>query len=412
MQTRLAAAFRDSAEGRAADAILRACVHCGFCNATCPTYRLLGDELDGPRGRIYQIKQLLEGARATALTQLHLDRCLTCRNCETTCPSGVEYGRLLEIGRSVVHAQVRRPLPTRLLHALLRAGLTRRWLFGGAVRLGRALGPLLPGRLRAPLGQDRPAGSWPRSAHPRRVLLLEGCVQGALVPAIDAATARVLDALGVGTLREPRAGCCGAIRAHLDDLPGARREARRNVDAWSRHFEPGAVEALVVNASACAATVKDYARLLADDPAYAQRAHSIAARTFELGAFLAPEAGRLAARVRAGAAPRRVAFHRPCTLQHALRAGDETARLLEALGAQLTPVAEPQMCCGAAGTYSLLQGELARRLRARKLGHLEAGSPETILSANIGCLTHLAGATATPVRHWIEWVDRAIGAGA
>ncbi|HET7757167.1 MAG TPA: glycolate oxidase subunit GlcF [Steroidobacteraceae bacterium] len=415
MQTRLAEFIRQTPQGAAADAILRACVHCGFCNATCPTYRLLGDELDGPRGRIYQIKQVLEGSPATRRTQLHLDRCLTCRNCETTCPSGVEYGRLLDIGRERVNAQVRRPLPERALHWLLREGLTRRPLFGAAVRLGRALRFALPGPLRAQLGAARPAGVWPRRTHPRRVLLLSGCVQPALAPSIDAATARVLDAAGIQTLLEPRAGCCGAIRAHLGDPEGALGNARRNIDAWWPRFAGGSVEALVVNASACAATVSDYGYLLRGDPAYAERARRISAATRELGAFLAPETARLAQlapRARAPAqAPQRLAFHRPCTLQHALRAGNEIEQLLEALGAEVLPVAEAHMCCGSAGTYSLLQPALARTLRARKLGHLEAGRPEAILSANIGCIAHLGGASAVPVRHWIEWVDERAAAG-
>ena len=404
METRLAAAFQGTAEGAAAEAILRACVHCGFCNATCPTYRLLGDELDGPRGRIYQIKQVLEGAPATAVTQLHLDRCLTCRNCETTCPSGVEYGRLLDIGRAAVDAQVRRPAMTRALHALLRAGLTRPRLFGGALRVGRALRWLLPAPLRATLRPARPAGQWPRRGHARKVLLMNSCTQGALAPAIDAATARVLDAIGVEALVDPRSGCCGAIRHHLGDPRGALDEARRNIAAWWPRLESASVEAIVLNASGCAAMVRDYGQLLARDPAYREKAQRVSAAARDLGEFLAPEQAALERRAFQRPAAR-LALHKPCTQQHALRCADHTEALLRALGAELAPVAEAHMCCGSAGTYSILQAELARTLRARKLGHLTAANPELILSANIGCITHLAAASEIPVWHWIEWVD-------
>ena len=407
METRLAARFVGTAQGAAAEAILRACVHCGFCNATCPTYRLLGDELDGPRGRIYQIKQVLEGAPATPVTQEHLDRCLTCRNCETTCPSGVEYGRLLEIGRAAVDSQVRRPWWTRALHWLLREGLTRPRLFGGALRLARALRWALPASLRATLRPARPAGSWPGRTHPRKVLLLRSCTQGALAPSIDAATARVLDAIGVEARIEPHSGCCGAIRQHLGDPHGALENARHNIDAWWPRLESGDAAAIVLNASGCAALVRDYGRLLADDPRYAEKARRVSAAARELGEFLAPETDALR-RNAAAPSPVRLALHQPCTLQHALKAAAPTENLLRALGAELLPVAEAHMCCGSAGTYSLLQGELARNLRARKLGHLLAPQPDLILSANIGCITHLGAASAVPVWHWIEWVDRAL----
>jgi glycolate dehydrogenase iron-sulfur subunit len=407
METKLAAAFKGTADGAAAEAILRACVHCGFCNATCPTYRLLGDELDGPRGRIYQIKQVLEGAPATPVTQLHLDRCLTCRNCETTCPSGVEYGRLLDIGRAAVDAQVRRPAMTRALHALLRAGLTRRALFAGALRVGRSFRWALPAGLRATLRPARPAGERPQRAHARKVLLLNSCTQGALAPSIDAATMRVLDAIGIETLIDPRSGCCGAIRHHLGDPRGALADARRNIDAWWPRLESGGVEAVVLNASGCAALVRDYGHLLGGDPAYAAKARRVSAAARDLGEFLAPEAAALARR----AGPertQRIALHKPCTQQHALRCAERTEELLRALGAELLPVAEAHLCCGSAGTYSILQGELARSLRARKLEQLLAPKPDLVLSANIGCITHLAAASEVPVWHWIEWVDRAL----
>ncbi|HUL47610.1 MAG TPA: glycolate oxidase subunit GlcF [Steroidobacteraceae bacterium] len=408
METKLAAAFQGTADGTAAEAILRACVHCGFCNATCPTYRLLGDELDGPRGRIYQIKQVLEGAPATPVTQLHLDRCLTCRNCETTCPSGVEYGRLLDIGRAAVDSQVRRPAGTRALHSLLREGLTRRGLFAGALRVGRTLRWALPATLRASLRPARPAGALPKRSHARKVLLLNSCTQGALAPSIDAATMRVLDAIGIEALIDPHSGCCGAIRHHLGDPRGALDDARRNIDAWWPRLESEGIEAIVLNASGCAALVRDYGRLLAQDPNYAEKARRVSAAARDLGEFLAPEVATLARRA---LPPRtqRIALHKPCTQQHALRCADQTEELLLGLGAELLPVAEAHMCCGSAGTYSILQGELSRALRARKLGNLLAPRPELILSANIGCITHLGAASEVPVWHWIEWVDQLIG---
>ncbi|MFI4868674.1 MAG: glycolate oxidase subunit GlcF [Steroidobacterales bacterium] len=409
METKLADWIKDTPQGEAANSILRACVHCGFCNATCPTYQLLGDELDGPRGRIYQIKQVLEGTPATRRTQLHLDRCLTCRNCETTCPSGVDYGHLVDIGRAVVDSQVPRPLRERIVHWLLREGLTRRWLFGGALRIARALKIALPPRLRSKLGRRRRAGAWPRRAQARKVLLLNGCTQPSMAPSIDAATARVLDALGVQAVIDARSGCCGAIRHHLNDQAGALRNARRNIDAWWPQLESGAVEAIVINASGCAVMVKDYASLLRDDPAYAAKARRITEATRELVEFLGRELERL--RQRAGRpAITRIALQKPCTLQHGLRLKDDVDPLLRALGAQLLPVSESHLCCGSAGTYSLLQPRLALELRDRKLAHLLQAQPELIVSANVGCMAHLASGTRLPVWHWIEWVDKVLAA--
>jgi glycolate oxidase iron-sulfur subunit len=407
METKLAHWFRDTPQGETANDILRACVHCGFCNATCPTYQLLGDELDGPRGRIYQIKQVLEGTPATRSTQLHLDRCLTCRACETTCPSGVDYGHLVDIGRAVVEAQVRRPAHERLLHWLLRETLTRPRLFGGALRLGRALRLVMPQVLRRKLGSRRAPGAWPRRLHARKVLLLNGCTQPAMAPSIDAATARVLDAVGVQALVDAHSGCCGAIRHHLNDAPGALTNARRNIDAWWPQLESGAVEAIVINASGCAMMVREYAHLLRNDPAYAASARRVTDAARELSEFLGAEVETL--RRRAGApAITRIALQKPCTLQHGVKLKDNVEPLLSALGAELLPVNEPHLCCGSAGTYSLLQPQLAFELRERKLAHLSQAQPQMILSANIGCMAHLASGTQIPVWHWIEWVDKVI----
>jgi len=407
MQTRLADFIRDSADGREAEAILRTCVHCGFCTATCPTYQLLGDELDGPRGRIYLIKQMLEGAPTSASTRLHLDRCLSCRNCETTCPSGVQYGRLLDIGRGVIeHRAPRGPL-MRLARAALRAGLLSR-AFGPALRLGQALRPLLPRTLRSHVPAARAAGTWPARRHPRRMLLLAGCVQPAMQPNINAATARVLDALGIETVIAPQAGCCGAIRYHLDDQPGGLADARRNIDAWLPHLEAGA-EAIVLNASGCGAMVKDYGHLLRADAGYAAKAARVSAAARDPAELLAPMAAEL--RALAGQGPAQpVVFHPPCTLQHAQRIRGAVESLLGAVGAEVMPIAEAHFCCGSAGTYSVLQPTLATQLRDRRLGHLRAPRPAAILSANIGCIAHLQSGTDTPVRHWLEWLDARLAA--
>jgi len=406
MEAHLAEGIKSTPDGIEAESILRACVHCGFCNATCPTYQLTGDELDGPRGRIYQIKRVLEGEAPGVSTQLHLDRCLTCRNCETTCPSGVRYGRLLDVGRAVVAERVPRPATQRWQRNFLRFALTRQGLFNSAVRIGRALHRLLPPTLRGKLPPARAAGAWPRAAHARKVLLLNGCVQPALMPSIDAATARVLDACGVEAIVVPNSGCCGAIDFHLDAHTAAQVRARHNIDAWLPLLD-GGVEAIVINASGCSAIVKDYAHLLRDDPAYADKAQRIAAATRDLAEFLPPLLGALGLR-KTTTLPetlRRVAFHPPCTLQHAQKITGVVESMLTAVGAELVPFAESHLCCGSAGTYSILQPEFSFRLRERKLENLQRGRPAMILSANIGCLAHLEAAAAVPVRHWVEWLD-------
>jgi len=416
METHLADWLKGTADGAEAELNLRRCVHCGFCLATCPTYQLLGDELDSPRGRIYLMKQVAEGVQPGAATLAHLDRCLTCRNCETTCPSGVEYGHLVDVGRKLVEERVRRPAGERLLRFALREALTRRWLFDPAMRIGQLLRPLLPAALRDKVPERRPAGAWPRRAHARKVLILNGCTQPAMMPAIDAATARVLDRLGIETVLERRSGCCGAIRHHLADPEGALAQARRNIDAWLPHLERGA-EAIVINASGCGAMVKEYAHLLREDAAYAAKAQRVVAATKDLAewlpAQLAGSIDTIRARIdarkdaRAGV-PERVAFHPPCTLQHGQRIRGEVERLLDALGVERLAVAESHLCCGSAGTYSVLEPALSLQLRERKLDHLQAGRPDLILSANIGCLAHLQAGTGTPVRHWIEWLDEAM----
>jgi glycolate oxidase iron-sulfur subunit len=407
METHLADWIRSTPDGQEAESILRSCVHCGFCNATCPTYQILGDELDGPRGRIYQIKHMLEGGAATQSTLLHLDRCLTCMNCETTCPSGVRYGRLVEIGRNEAERRVERPANQKLKRAFWRALVTRHWLFAPLLKLARPLRTLLPQNLRTKIPPQHAPGTWPRNVHARKVILLRGCVQPALLPSIDAATARVLDVLGVQALVAADSGCCGAIDYHSDAREATVTKARRNIDAWWALLEAGA-EHIVINASGCGAMIKDYAHLLREDAAYARKAERISAATRDIAEFLMPFAADLERLARAHAATR-IAFHPPCTLQHTQKLRGVTEALLARLGAQLVPIPDAHLCCGAAGMYTLLQPKLSGELRARKLENIGRGQPQMILSANVGCLAHLQTGTPIPVRHWIEWVDARLG---
>ncbi len=411
MQTHLSPEYEGTLDGQAAEAILRKCVHCGFCTATCPTYQLTGDELDGPRGRIYLMKQVLEGADVTRSTQQHLDRCLTCRNCETTCPSGVEYGHLVDIGRRIVDEKVKRPMVERGVRWLLKEGLTSP-LFTPAIQAGQWVRPLLPTALKNKVPQrvSAPSSHWPEREHARKVLMHAGCVQPGLMPNVNRATSRVLDRAGIQTLVAASAGCCGALRSHLGDTDGGLDDMRRNVDAWWPWVESGAVEAIVSNASGCGVSLKEYGPALAHDPAYAERAYRVASLVRDISEFLPELTTALKDQVRLPA-DKRLAFHPPCTLQHGqkLRGGVET--YLGELGFDVRlPAAESHMCCGSAGTYSVLQPEMAYQLRDRKLGHLQQVEASTIVSANVGCIQHLQTGTSTPVRHWIEVLDEVLSA--
>jgi len=407
MQTTLAPWIKDTPEGVEAEEILRRCVHCGFCLATCPTYLELGDELDSPRGRIYLIKQMLEDREVSASTQLHLDRCLTCRNCETTCPSGVEYGKLVDIGREVAARKVARPLEQQLLRKLLSTGLNSA-LFAPAMTVGRLLRPVLPRVLRDKVPPRQPV------RHPRaksgqaakKVILLQGCVQPAMMPSIDEATIRVLSLVGIDGRAVPGAGCCGAIKFHLDDKPQAIRQMKANIDVWWPLLERGEAGCIVVNASGCGAMLREYAHHLRHDAEYADKAGALSAAVRDIAEVLASHAGKLAHHL--GSIPGRFAFHPPCTLQHWQKLRASTEDLLRNLGFQLVNFGESHLCCGSAGTYSITQPELADSLRARKLGHILEAAPDAIISSNIGCITHLQAGSDIPVRHWVEVVDDAL----
>ncbi|MDD1965289.1 glycolate oxidase subunit GlcF [Pseudomonas putida] len=404
MQTTLSEQAKRLPRGEEAESILRSCVHCGFCNATCPTYQLLGDELDGPRGRIYLIKQVLEGKEVTEKTQLHLDRCLSCRNCETTCPSGVNYHNLLDIGRAVVDAAVPRPMSQRLVREGLRNVVPNTSLFKALTQMGNAFRPLLPATLKDKLpGSVRPAKPRPTRQHARQVLILEGCVQPGLSPNTNAATARVLDRLGITVKSIAQAGCCGAVDYHLNAQEQGLQRARRNIDAWWPSVQAGA-EAIVQTASGCGAFVKDYGHMLRGDPAYAEKAAKISALTKDLVEVLRAEPlEKLGA-----CTSQKLAFHCPCTLQHAQKLGGSVEAVLTRLGFNLTAVPDGHLCCGSAGTYSITQPQLSRQLRDNKMNALESGRPEVIATANIGCQTHLASAGRTPVKHWIELIEDAL----
>ena len=409
MQTHLAPEYQNTPEGREAEAILRKCVHCGFCTATCPTYQLLGDELDGPRGRIYLMKQVLEGAEPTRATQQHLDRCLTCRNCESTCPSGVQYGHLVDIGRKLVDAKVERPMGERVLRWALKEGLPSP-LFAPAMKMGQAVRGLLPKALQAKVPAPQNAGAWPTQTHARQVLMLAGCVQPSMLPNINTATARVLDAAGIQTLVAPEAGCCGAVKFHLNDHDGGKDHMRQNIDAWWPYVEQG-VEAIIMNASGCGVMVKDYGHVLQHDAAYAEKAKRISALTKDLSELLPDLVPTLKPKLNSASLQQAglQAFHPPCTLQHGQQLKGGVEKHLSDLGFEVkVSASEAHLCCGSAGTYSVLNPDISYTLRDRKLGHLDALQPTAILSANVGCITHLQSGTDVPVKHWVEVLDAAL----
>lgn len=403
MQTAIEETIKQTALGKEADSILRSCVHCGFCNATCPTYQLLGNELDGPRGRVYLIKQALEGQPVTEKTQMHLDRCLTCLACETTCPSGVRYSHLLDIGRRFIEFRVPRtwyrPWLDSFKRLVLRSILPYPKRFNLLLRISQWLRVLLPTKLKQNIPIRKPAQMiWPTAQHSRTMLILDGCVQPALAPNINAATAQVLDHFGITLLRVQKAGCCGALSQHLTASEQACQFMRRNIDAWWPFIETGA-EAIVTTASGCGSFIKEYGYYLQSDPDYAKKAQHIADITYDISEILMKQDLSLFQEVGQN---RKIAFHASCSLQHGQKITGVVESILNSVGFQLTAVPDAHLCCGSAGTYSFLQPNLSQQLLNNKMDALENENPELIATANIGCLNHLASATTTPVVHWIE----------
>ena len=399
--------FAEDKAATEASGLISACVHCGFCLATCPTYLDSGDERDSPRGRIYLIKQLLEEGEAGAPTRQHLDRCLTCRSCETTCPSGVQYGDLLDIGRGMIEIAAPRPLLERSWRALLRQVLSRPALFASLLRPGQWLRPLLPAALAGKIPVRQQVGPRPTHQHARRMLVLDGCVQGAATPATNAAAARLLDRLGISLVAAPRAGCCGAVNYHLGAHEQGLNNMRANIDAWWPEVEAG-VEAIVSCATGCGSMITEYGRLLASDPAYAARAARIAALHRDIAEVISAEP-QDKLRIQPGA--EKVAVHTPCSQQHALGQGTLVTGILQAAGIETAATCDNHLCCGSAGTYSILQRERSERLRSRKLAALGADDPTLIVTANVGCQLHLNETSEVPVRHWVELLDEAAGGG-
>jgi glycolate oxidase iron-sulfur subunit len=398
MQTSILAEILNTPEGQEADSILRRCVHCGFCTATCPTYQLLGDERDSPRGRIYLVKQLLEGEEVTRQSQIHLDRCLTCRSCETTCPSGVEYHRLADIGREMLEKQLRRPLRERVLRYLLRKVIPYRTRFGLLLTIGRLARPLLPIKLKRKVPPRQKASKWPINKHNRSMILLNACAQKDCTPNTNAATSRVLDKLGIEVIDATKAGCCGAVSHHLAQAEEGKRFMRKNIDAWWPYVEQG-TEAIIITASGCGAMIKEYGTVLKNDPLYDEKAEKISAICKDISEVLAEENIPTHSTKRSF---NKVAFHSPCTLQHGQQINGVVESILTKAGFTLTPVMNAHLCCGSAGTYSILQPELSQQLLHNKVQSLEKGKPDIIVTANIGCHLHLMSATHKPVKHWIE----------
>ena len=411
MQTTLAPDLVNDPRAIAAEEILRKCVHCGFCLATCPTYNLLGDELDSPRGRIYLMKQVFEGHEPTESTRLHLDRCLTCRNCETTCPSGVEYGHLVDLGRSVVEEKVPRGGAEKWLRKGILSVLPHAKRVAPLVKLGQAVRPVLPAALASSVPLKQSPNALPETQHERHMLVLDGCVQPSMAPATNASAARVLDALGISLKGAEKSGCCGAVHYHLNEQDEARNFIRRNIDAWWPAIESGC-EAIIVTASGCGVMVKDYGHILADDPQYASKAKRVSELARDIVEVLLDVIGKedLSRYNEAAAAVGRVAFHAPCTLQHGQKLPLVTESLLARFGFNLIPVADAHTCCGSAGTYSIFQPVISKQLKQNKVRNLMAGQPDIIATANIGCQLQIQGGSKQSVVHWIELVDRVVTA--
>lgn len=406
MQTHLPAQLLATDAGQEADRILRSCVHCGFCTATCPTFLQTGNELDSPRGRIYLIKEFLETGKASQITRHHLDRCLSCQSCETTCPSSVQYHRLLSIGQNLLGKQVRLPFLTRCRHGFMLAVLGSPRLFAGLVKLGKAFAGWLPQRLARQLpgrGRFKPSvfmGNTPA----RRVIILNGCVQSALSPDTNHAAAIVLRELGIRASTIGAESCCGAMHYHSGKQPAGVARAKTLTDQMLAEVDAGA-EAIISTASGCGNFIKDYVHVLADEAGYAEKVARLLPFVKDIGEYLATQDMAQLKFTGNGM----LAWHSPCTLQHGQQLAGTTEALLKTLGFTLPAVKNSHLCCGSAGTYSLFQPEMSHSLQANKISALETTGAPRIATANIGCQCHLAAATDKPVRHWIEYVAEAMG---
>ena len=403
MEIHLDKKFAEEDWAKEARDIIRKCVHCGFCNATCPTYQLLGHESDGPRGRIYLNTQLLEGQPADRQTQAHLDRCLLCRACETTCPSGVKYSRLLETGRHMLERELPRKGLDHLKRKTMTAVIPNNRLMQSGINLVKPLRGLLPRSMETQLPLSGKHLDRPITTHPRKMLLLEGCAQSSLTPETNAAAARVLDHFGVTLMSESESGCCGAVRLHTSEREQGLNDVKRRIDTWWPAVEAG-IEAIVSSASGCGVTVKEYGHLLRDDPEYAATAAKISELTVDLSELLVAEMRRSPPE-REIQNDRKVAFQCPCSLQHGQKLGGQVESLLEQYNYTVLPVVDGHLCCGSAGTYSVLQPELSKQLKADKLKKLQAPTPDIIATANVGCQLHLRPGAQVPVVHWIELLD-------
>lgn len=407
MEIHLDKKIADEAWAQEAQSIVRKCVHCGFCNATCPTYQLLGHESDGPRGRIYLITQLLKGHPADEATRAHLDRCLLCRACETTCPSGVPYARLLETGRHMLDQDMPRTGFDNLKRKLMTTLIPNRQLVDTGISLAKPIRRLLPADVSSQLPLPGKDLSRPEATHSRKMLLLEGCAQSSLTPETNAATARILNGFDIQVLPEARPGCCGAVRLHTSERAKGLEDIKKRIDAWWPMVEDG-IEAIISTASGCGVTVKDYGELLKGDPAYEKKAREIAKLTVDISEVIGNESAKSppAAELRQEI---KVAFHSPCTLQHGQKITGKIEALLKEYGFNLLPVSDSHLCCGSAGTYSVLQPDLSEQLKADKLGNLQAHEPDVIVTANVGCQLHLRKDSNVPVLHWTELLDTVKG---
>ena len=420
MQTNFSPALLADPDMAQSEKILRKCVHCGFCTATCPTYVLGGDELDSPRGRIYLMKEMLENGRAAdARTVRHVDRCLSCLSCMTTCPSSVHYMHLVDHARAHIEATYTRPLPDRALRMLLAFVLPRPGLFRLALKgaqLAQPFAAFLPGRLKglvgmapkaipAPSDVDRPQVFAAQGTRRKRVALLNGCAQTVLDTSINEATVRLLTRLGVEVVVADGAGCCGALTHHLGKVDASHATAARNIEAWSREMANGGLDAIVITTSGCGTTVKDYGFMFRNDPAFAKKAAAVSAIARDVTEVLAD----LEIKPSADMPRLKVAYHSACSMQHGQKITALPQALLKQAGFDVLAIPESHICCGSAGTYNLLQPEIAKQLQARKVANIESTTPDVIAAGNLGCMVQIGGGTKLPIVHTVQLLDWATG---